>query len=224
MNYKTLTMFILAFYAAEAHAVISGTPHDLMTRNIPAYEGVCEPCHIPHSSPRPFPGGFTQIMSSPEINQGDLWDSNLAQSIPCDDEKHKEAYYCSQIISGDDSTERLDGYSSQRGVMTKLCLSCHDGLYFSAYRGSTESAATDHGISIRDIAYSSESAAANGNLYDPETHTTSLGGTISFDLYLWNDSKMTCTSCHDVHYSSGTSLRIDNTAQQLCLTCHIAMP
>lgn len=212
MNYKTLTMLILAFYAVEAHAVISGTSHDLTTRNIPAYEGICDPCHS------------LWMINSPEINQGDLWDSSLALPNPCADDKYKEAYYCSQFVSGDDSTEPLDGYSSQRGGMTKLCLSCHDGLYFSDYLGSTESVATDHGISIRDIAYSSESAAANGNLYDPETHTTSLGGTISFDLYLWNDSKMTCTTCHDVHYSSGASLRIDNTAQQLCLTCHIAMP
>ena len=54
----------------------------------------------------------------------------------------------------------------------------------------------------------------------PSTDPTSIGGTIATRLLV--DGKVQCSSCHDVHDVDGNDhlLVIDNTASNMCLTCH----
>jgi predicted CXXCH cytochrome family protein len=59
----------------------------------------------------------------------------------------------------------------------------------------------------------------NGMLYDPDTHPSGIGGTISQKL-LFNH-RLECPSCHNAHNPTYTPfLRKSNLSSSLCLTCH----
>ena len=140
------------------------------------------------------------------------------------------------------SSSSLDAAIGQPTAQSKLCLSCHDGtVAIDNIGGSTGGTRfirdfgyigtdlrTHHPISFP---YNSALAAADGQLADPSTEPSGLGGTIDEDLL--RNGQMQCTSCHDIHLSrndqgcSGChfnkpSLSIwkDNTNSALCLTCH----
>jgi cytochrome c peroxidase len=114
---------------------------------------------------------------------------------------------------------------------SRMCLGCHDGsnqgVRDSAnprVRFGTADLARSHPVSFTyDSALASR--VPNGKLYDPAVRASGLGGTIAADL-LDSQSKVQCTSCHDMHAGGkGTyRLRYDwdpvtgNSA--LCLVCH----
>ena len=133
---------------------------------------------------------------------------------------------------------QIDGQPSGR---SKLCLSCHDGanpkyLWMSEeIKFGSEDLANSHPISF---VYDSSLVAADGALKDPAEAST-LGGTIFEDL-LDEDSKVQCSSCHDVHtsgvgeyllrgYNYGNevleapdgSTRTIHHGSELCLMCHM---
>ncbi len=111
---------------------------------------------------------------------------------------------------------------------SKLCLGCHDGANpeFSfmspEFKFGASDLANSHPISF---IYDSALATLDGGLKDP-SETSSIGGTILEDL-LDLDSKVQCSSCHDVHTSGvGESLLrgYDYGIQhgpELCRMCHI---
>lgn len=118
----------------------------------------------------------------------------------------------------------------QPSSISKLCLSCHDGITaldsYSKRNGSVllKSAArlgsdlnSHHPVSF---VYDTASAILNGGLKNPLTTSSGLGGTIAQDLLVNN--KVECTSCHDVH-NEKDNLRFilkDSGVNKLCLTCH----
>ncbi len=141
------------------------------------------------------------------------------------------------------SSSTLDATIGQPTAQSKLCLSCHDGTvaidniggnsdgirYIKPFSDISADLKLHHPISFT---YNSNLALADGQLADPATEPSGLGGTIEEDLL--DDGKMQCTSCHDVHISRNTqgcngchfnkqSLSIwkPNTNSALCLTCHI---
>ncbi|MFQ6613862.1 MAG: cytochrome c3 family protein, partial [Fidelibacterota bacterium] len=131
------------------------------------------------------------------------------------------------------SSNSLDAVTGQPSGVSKLCLSCHDGLTaVDNYGGSTDGTwfitgreqmgtdlSNDHPISF---VYDPALANSDGELNDPSNTTTVLGGTIQNDL-LSGGTTMECSSCHDVHngYSYNPELlKITMNGSTLCLTCH----
>jgi len=141
------------------------------------------------------------------------------------------------LWNGSETTTTFVMYSSDsfQGVAdaqpsgdSRLCLSCHDGANpnFSwispEHSFGTDELANSHPISF---VYDSALATQDGALKDPSEAST-LGGTILQDL-LDPESKVQCSSCHDVHTSGvGDSLLrgYDYGSQhgpELCRMCHM---
>ena len=141
------------------------------------------------------------------------------------------------LWNGSETTSTFTMYSSDtfQGIIdgqpsgdSKLCLSCHDGanpdfLWINPeHVFGGDNLANSHPISF---VYDSALAALDGGLKDPSEAST-LGGTVREDL-LDPDSKVQCSSCHDVHTSGiGQSLLrgYDYGSQhgpELCRMCHI---
>ena len=111
---------------------------------------------------------------------------------------------------------------------SKLCLGCHDGANpnFSWMNPEFTFGASDL-ASSHPISFVYDSALANldGGLKDPSESST-IGGTILEDL-LDPDSKVQCSSCHDVH-TSGVGDKLlrgydygMRHGPELCRMCHI---
>ena len=141
------------------------------------------------------------------------------------------------LWNGSETTATFTMYSSDtfQGIMdgqpsgdSKLCLSCHDGAnpdfawMNPEHTFEGNDLANSHPISF---VYDSALATLDGALKDPSEAST-LGGTVLEDL-LDPQSKMQCSSCHDVHTSGlGQSLLrgYDYGSQhgpELCRMCHI---
>ncbi len=90
--------------------------------------------------------------------------------------------------------------------MSKLCLSCHDGII------APNVFVLHHFVSV-------DYDPSRTNLRDPDTTEMGISGTISEVL---DQGKVQCTSCHDVHgvesYSDTKLLRAERS--KLCVTCH----
>ncbi|RMF07894.1 MAG: cytochrome C [Candidatus Neomarinimicrobiota bacterium] len=194
------SILILATAALSAQT-IQGTSHDF-SQYTPSGE-ICVVCHTPHNA-------NTDVPNSP------LWNHQVT----------------SQTFTPY-STTSLDAEVGQPSGVSKLCLSCHDGATaVDNYGGTTtgtwlitgrEAIGTDlrndHPVSF---VYDQALAAADGELKDPTSAVTALGGTIQTDL-LSEGSTVECTSCHDVHngYSYNPEfLKITMNGSALCLTCH----
>ncbi|UCE48631.1 MAG: hypothetical protein JSW47_00490 [Phycisphaerales bacterium] len=159
----------------------------------------CDGCHQPHNAPT-LPGV-------------PLWSGNETTVT--------FTMYSSASFQG-----TIDG---QPSGPSKLCLSCHDGANpdFSPFLPPEQTfgasdLAHSHPISF---VYDSGLATLDGALKDPSEAST-LGGTIAEDL-LDPDSKVQCSSCHDVHTSGvGDSLLRGydygpRKGPELCRMCHI---
>jgi predicted CXXCH cytochrome family protein len=184
-----------------AQTGITGSAHDFSGQGWGTTE-ICEPCHTPHNA-------------DASIADAPLWNHQTTTTV--------FTLYSSSTLN----TTTL----TQPDASSKLCLSCHDGtVALENFGGTTNGThfisggnnlgttlANDHPVSFT---YNTALATADGGLFDPATHTTSLGGTISNDLLI--GGKLQCASCHDVHngYNNPALLKIDNNASLLCLTCH----
>lgn len=156
---------------------------------------LCVVCHTPHSG--------TTTTDAP------LWNHALTtQSF---------TMYSSSTL---DATMPGDGPAG----VSKLCLSCHDGVTGILDYGSNTGTSTMVGlpaIGLDDLTndhpvsfvYDSALATADGSLFDPEA-TPAVA-----DL-LYN-GQVECASCHDVHDDTNSPfLRMSNANSALCLTCH----
>jgi predicted CXXCH cytochrome family protein len=129
------------------------------------------------------------------------------------------------MYSSDSFQGAIDGQPSGD---SKLCLGCHDGANpdFSwmnpEFTFGASDLASSHPISF---VYDSALATLDGALKDPSEAST-IGATIFEDL-LDPDSKVQCSSCHDVHTSGvgekllrGYDYGIQH-GPELCRMCHI---
>ncbi len=120
-----------------------------------------------------------------------------------------------------------------------LCLSCHDGsAALDAFGAGTQTVgaaavtltgttlvgmdlSNDHPVSFT---FDAILAAADGELNNPTTTASGLGGNIDTDmLFGAGNDQMECASCHDVHNGAGVVgplLRKSNASSELCITCH----
>ena len=195
---KTLRLIIsvgislsLASVSGVTMAEIIGSAHDFGT-------GGCASCHTTHKS-----GGDG---STP------LWDHEITTAT--------------FTLYSSDTLDAIINDPTDFG--SKLCLSCHDGtVAIDSFGGVTGTEfitgpsnldtdlSDDHPISF---IYNTALASADGELKDPVTENSGLGGTIQEDL-LVNDL-LECNSCHNIHSSNTKLLVKSNAGSDLCLTCH----
>jgi predicted CXXCH cytochrome family protein len=203
---KLLVFFVCALLSTGLFAVITGSAHDFSGYGWSGGE-ICAPCHTPHNAITP------QLVP--------LWNHTSATGP------------WSQYV--DTGTGTLDATVNQPAGVSRACLSCHDGsVALDSFGGvvgtvmiGTINANADFGTDLTNdhpisFTYDTALATADGELYDPATQASGLGGTIANDMLF--AGTLECASCHDVHNTAAVAgtplLRITNAASALCLTCH----
>ncbi|MFC1733806.1 cytochrome c3 family protein [candidate division KSB1 bacterium] len=180
---------------------ISGTAHDFSSESWNTTGRICIVCHTPHHA-------------DVTVSDAPLWNHQITTQT--------FTLY---------SSSTLDATLGQPDGNSKLCLSCHDGVTAIDNFGGTTTGTqvitgsgnigtnlnNDHPISFL---YDAALATSDGELYDPTTTSSGLGGTIAGDMLFAN--KMQCGSCHDVHNAANIAFLLvkSNAASALCLTCH----
>jgi len=200
---KVVLLFaILLLFSHLSYSQITGSAHDFSGETWNTTGEICIVCHTPHNA-------MTGIADAP------LWNHQLSTAT--------FTLY---------STGTLDATMGQPDGSSKLCLSCHDGTvalenFGGITTGTTEitgdaligtDLGNDHPVSFT---YNTALATADGELEDPSTGLSGLGGTIDDDMLI--SGKMQCSSCHDVHNTAGINYMLlkSNSACALCLTCHL---
>jgi len=200
---KVVLLFaILLLFSQLSYSQITGSAHDFSGETWNTTGEICIVCHTPHNA-------MTGIADAP------LWNHQLSTAT--------FTLY---------STGTLDATMGQPDGSSKLCLSCHDGTvalenFGGITTGTTEitgdaligtDLSNDHPVSFT---YNTALATADGELEDPSTGLSGLGGTIDDDMLI--SGKMQCSSCHDVHNTAGINYMLlkSNSASALCLTCHL---
>lgn len=167
-------------------------------------ELACGECHVTHRTP------------GAQLSTRGLWNvSNISSSA-----ETVRPY----------SSPRFDALNTDIGQpdgTSKLCLGCHDGSYSGL---TTKAFGMSDLARSHPVSFTYDSALASrvrgGRLNDPRATASGLGGTIDQDL-LDDQSKMQCTSCHDVHSKEqGNSLlkyeyKTNGTDDgRMCRVCH----
>ena len=194
---QLLVIFLAIGLTANVFGVIAGSAHDFSGSGWTPDGRICVACHTPHNSDTTVP-------------EAPIWNHELT----------------TQTFTMYGTTLAGTSTDAQPNGVSRLCLSCHDGVTaldsFGGNTGSTIIGAAgdlgtdlsdDHPISINYI-------QANG-LVDPTTASGITGGTtIQADMLYSN--RVECSSCHDVHnkYNLASLLKKSNTGSALCLTCH----
>jgi predicted CXXCH cytochrome family protein len=194
-----VVLFVL-LGTASSFAQIAGSKHDFSGTSWTTNQEICLPCHTPHNAKA--------------ITDAPLWNHQVTTST-------------FSIYTG----YALQSTVGQPDGSSKLCLSCHDGTVALENFGTVTNGTTmmsglanfgtdlsnDHPISF---VFDAALAAADGELHNPTTQTSGLGGTITDDLL--DNTRVQCSSCHDPHNKGNLPdmLRKSNTASALCLTCH----
>jgi len=202
-----LAMGLLAGFAAVSMADITNSAHNFS--GLPNARGeICLPCHASHNNQ--------------SVTDAPLWNHKVTQET--------FTVYTSPTLDAGSPPGSL----GQPGGVSKLCLSCHDGVTaVDAFGGSdgtftiggpanlTTDLSNDHPISF---IYDTTLAGVDGGLFDPSTTpsgiTNTNGGTIEQEMLFAN--KLECASCHDVHNEANNDYLLlkPNGGSLLCLTCH----
>jgi predicted CXXCH cytochrome family protein len=212
MIMKKLFIFCLAILVAGSlyGQTIVGSAHDFSATGWTSNSEICVACHTPHNAD-PYGDGITEAP---------LWNHQLTQ----------ETF---TVYSGYD----MQAPVGQPTGISKMCLGCHDGTTAMDNFGGVANAvppgtamgavpanfgtdlSNDHPISINMVTAN----AGDSEIYDPTVRTVAQlgGGTVAATM-LSGGTQVECSSCHDVHNTSGVTnmLRFANTNSDLCLTCH----
>jgi predicted CXXCH cytochrome family protein len=180
---------------------ITGSAHDFSnaTWNRSVGKQICIVCHTPHNAP-------TTATDAP------FWNHATTATV--------FTLYTSNTLNA--TVSQPDGSS-------KLCLSCHDGTVAIENFGSTTNGSTlmtgssNFGTSLSNehpisFTYDAALATEDGDLENPATGNSGLGGTIAAKML--SGGKMQCSSCHDVHNSAGLPRLLVKSNSTLCQTCH----
>ncbi|NOX37617.1 MAG: cytochrome c3 family protein [Calditrichaeota bacterium] len=196
----SLLVLFLSVFMANAQTIV-GSPHDFSGETWNPTGEICVVCHTPHHA-------------DITVTDAPLWNHEVTSAT---------------FTPYTSST--LDATVGQPDGVSKLCLSCHDGTVALDNFGGKTSGTTyitgdeNLGTDMRDdhpvsFVYDAALASADGELYDPTTAQSGLGGTIDEDMLV--NHKLECSSCHDVHNGSGVAKLLvkSNANSDLCLTCH----
>jgi predicted CXXCH cytochrome family protein len=209
-NKISTAIIILIFLTSSitSAGTINGSPHDFRGYPLNRSGEICNPCHAMHGTKTlPYPRWDPELPTQTYI----MYSRTRSPAI------------------GTATSDQPDG-------MSKICLSCHDGIVApDAYGGITSKtdvlfdkdtigtvSSNNHPISF---IYNTALTAKDRDLYDPSTKLSGMTGstgTINKDLLFLN--RMECASCHDVHNTNavpGTKLLVkDISESMLCYTCH----
>jgi predicted CXXCH cytochrome family protein len=195
-----LATAMLVFIATPAVAQL----HDFTAATWTTKGESCSVCHTPHGA------------ASTDNSLAPLWNHSDSSTV---------------------SYTMYTGYDLQGTVSgtpdgtTVLCLGCHDGqgtldafggvpLGTATMTGAGYDAGRDLGLDLRnDHPVSISYVTGAGSELRALTYASGLGGDIETDL-LDANTKVQCASCHDVHSSAVSMLRISNANDALCRTCH----
>jgi predicted CXXCH cytochrome family protein len=196
-------LFSLILFPTFMFCIIQGSKHDFSSTGWANGE-ICIVCHTPHNAD---PYG-DNIIDAP------LWNHDADMSTVY-------TLY---------SSPTLDSTPEQPRGMSKLCLSCHDGIIaldsFGGNVGTNNMTGDalidtdltdDHPISIywsHQVEFKTGSSTCI-NCHNPSP--TDFNPILPFfDRYL------ECATCHDVHNTEGYDhlLRLPTTGSQLCFHCH----
>jgi len=201
-----IIIILLSSFITSAGTIV-GSPHDFRGYLWNRSGEICNPCHAPHK---------TKTLPAP------LWNHELSTQT--------------YILYGRTHSARNAEVNDQPDGISKICLSCHDGISASDVYGSNTGKtahlfskdllgpvpSNNHPISF---IYDTALATKDGDLYDPSTKLSGMigsTGTVEKDMLFLD--RMECASCHDVHNTKavpGTKLLVKDTAgSALCLTCH----
>ncbi len=196
-----IAVFVLSAGVVSGQSIV-GSAHDFSSASWNTTGEICIVCHTPHNA-------NVSVVDAP------LWFHELTVA-------NFSPY----------SSASMNAATGQPDASSKLCLSCHDGTVamdnFGGETGGTHfiSGTTLIGTDLNDdhpvsFTYDAALAGNDGELYDPTTANSGLGGTIDNDMLI--GGKVQCASCHDVHNSSGIDMLLvkSNDASALCLTCHM---
>lgn len=211
---SALTLSLLTTGIVTAGTIV-GSAHDLSGSGFSGGE-ICVVCHTPHNSD-------TSVTTAP------LWNHEIT----------------TQVFTMYGSPTMDASQDPQPGGSSKLCLSCHDGtVAIDSFGGNTGtifmtgSSAVGAGGDLTDdhpisILYDTALSGTDPGLHDPAATNVTIGengdktrtGTVA-DLML-PDSRVQCSSCHDVHNNfvgPGTLdqplLVVSRAGSKICLTCH----
>lgn len=202
---KKLIVFAAAIlFATGLFGQISGTAHDFSGDAWNSSGEICIVCHTPHNAD-PYGDG---------IADAPLWNHDADMTT----------------VYTVYSSSTMQATPGQPSGVSKLCLSCHDGVIaIDSFGGVAGTAGGLTGSALVDVDLSNDhpvsftynaAAPADPEINDPTTTNTSLGDTIQNDL-LDGGATMECSSCHDVHGTGNAALlKISNAGSALCLTCH----
>lgn len=209
-NKISAAAIILIFLSSSitSAGTIEGSPHDFRGYQWKRSGEICNPCHAMHG---------TKTLPAP------LWNHDLPT----------QTYITYGQTHPPTMKERV---SSKPDGMSKICISCHDGIVApDAYGGNTCGTAIHFGNDLIDtiqsnnhpisFVYDTGLAMKDGKLYDPSIRLSGLNGsTETIDKDMLFLKRMECSSCHDVHNKYGvpkTKLLVkDNAGSALCYTCH----
>ncbi len=210
----TIALTLGLFLAPSSFAGIEGSKHDLSSTGAKGVaidtqltrNEICVFCHTPHNA-------------DIAVTDAPLWN-----------------HTATGVTFTPYTSTTLNATVGQPDGISKLCLSCHDGVTAldaygsttnfpgegdsilgttSPYESSTAdltNLATTHPVSF---AYSSALATADTGLvaYDDANVVALVGGVAG--------GNVECSSCHDVHDNTEAPfLVMANTNSDLCLTCH----
>ena len=210
MIFALAAIFVLGF-TAVSFADTLNSAHNL-TGVIGAPE-ICAVCHSPHDS------GANRAVNGP------LWNHELSTLT--------FTMYSTSII-GNEAAPAAPGGTS------RLCLGCHDGVTgLEAFGGATTSTnvitgnakipdlngtnANLQGTHPISVAYVASKSGMTSDI------TNTLIGIDPIENLLINGN-IECSTCHDVHNNTEggevptgavSMLRMDNSASDLCLSCHV---
>ncbi|MCK4706040.1 MAG: cytochrome c3 family protein [Gammaproteobacteria bacterium] len=174
---------------------ITGTSHDMSAQGFTGGQ-ICVVCHTPHNS-------NTSVTEAPLWNHDvtavsfTMYSSGTLDSVP-DGQPTGISKLC---LSCHDGVTAIDSFGGSSGDGTAT-MTTTEGAGNKAVGGDSNSLTNDHPISIT---YNTALSVTDPGLHNPSTRAVIIGeggdktrsGTVA-SLMLSND-KVQCSSCHDVH-------------------------
>jgi hypothetical protein len=226
-----IMLLLLTFIFTDAHATLSGSPHDVnVMRKATGELETCAMCHTPHSSIEAPPlWNRNQPPENYTLYESSTFDMNAGQALQA------PSTHCMTCHNGVSST-LVNYVGPGSNTNTDYDIGNNDPL-FSNF--------TNMGINLKNnhpVSFTYDPADDMDNNGFPSSQSLGpgrkaiIGSFGRYPLYGANSNQFECSTCHDVHNtveypgkeitdgkSSGKQvyfLRAGNSGSQMCTDCH----